>query len=287
MRFSNFIWKYILNTHRVLPALCALVFLTLVACAPGNGGNAGNAAPDNAPANGASQPDDKPQLPKEAAYPHQVNAELARVYLKYNIVDEALRLFDLAIAQQLKATGTEDADNWMGLGDALNLAKQGDKAKLAYERALAIIDQILKERGAQLKPQDANALITRAATLCQVLGRNDARVQYLSQLKADENNAAQQLELAKVLEQVGQADKAEVCFKRAIELSKGKPADTAIAEIEYASMLLRAKRLDDALAHAKLAHEIKDVPEATGKAARRLLFEIYEARGESDKFEIK
>ncbi len=287
MRFSNFIWKYILNTHRVLPALCALVFLTLAACAPGNGSNGGNSAPNNAPINGASQPDEKPQLPKEAAYPHQVNAELARVYLKYNIVDEALRLFDLAIAQQLKATGTEDADNWMGLGDALNLANQGDKAKLAYERALAIIDQILKERGAQLKPQDANALITRAATLCQVLGRNNARVQYLSQLKADENSAAQQLELGKVLEQVGQADKAEACFKRAIELSKGKPADVAIAEIEYASMLLRARRLDDALTHAKLAHEIKEVPEATGKAARRLLFEVYEARGESDKFEIK
>lgn len=279
---------YTLNKRSLTVRLALLLTATLAIASCGPGNTAANvASAGNAPAINAPADTPQPTPPKELAYPHQVNAELARVYLKYNIVDEALRLFDLAIAQQLKASGTEDADNWMGLGDALNLAKQGDKAKLAYERALSIIDKILSDRGNALSPQDHNSLITRAATLCHVMGRAEDRSKYLARLKADENNAAQQLELAKVLEQVGQAEKAETAFKRAIELSKGRPADTAIAELEYASMLLRAKRLDDALAHAKLAHEIKDVPEPTSKAARRLLFEIYEARGESDKIEIK
>ncbi|MCA8945130.1 MAG: hypothetical protein KDB29_02780, partial [Planctomycetes bacterium] len=87
--------------------------LTFAACGTGNTPAAengdGNEAPSNSEAGNETADANQPELPKEAAYPYQVNAEVARVYLKYNIIDEALRLFDLAIAQQYQQTGSEDA----------------------------------------------------------------------------------------------------------------------------------------------------------------------------------
>src|SRR5687767_10281472 len=97
-----------------------------VGCQPVAGGASGNSG--NAPSNSSDEKSNapaptgdasKPVEPKEAKYPHQVIAALARVYLQYGIIDEALRLYDLAIVQQLRQNNTEDAENWIGFADAL------------------------------------------------------------------------------------------------------------------------------------------------------------------------
>lgn len=267
-------------------ALLGVVVLSLTGCGSGNAGNSNgsvNAPANEAPSNEPAQPDTA-DVPKEAAYPHQVNAELARVYLKYNIIDEALRLFDLAITQQLKQTGSEDAENWSGLGDALVRAKRTEEAGRAYNRALQIYKQLLPQaKTTQLH----NYYIQKIAVLCQVLNLADERMTYLSQLKADENNASQQVELAGIFEQVGQMEKAEACYKRALTITAEDPQQLAIAQIAYAGMLLREKRLDDALDVSKKAYETKDLKTETKTAARRMLFNVYEARGEAEKMEFK
>ncbi len=246
-------------------------------------GPSSRAAPnqDNSDKEGTS---DSQVAPKEAAYPYQVNAELARVYLKYNIVDEALRLFDLAITQQLQQTGSENAENWTGLGDALVRAKRSDEAAKAYGRAAQIYRQLLPQ--AQ-NNQLHNFYLHKLAVLSQALGQNEDRLNYLAQLRADENSAAQQLELAGILEQVGQKEKAEECLKRALALTAEDAQAHATAQIAYAGMLSRSERLDEALEQAKAAHATEGLEAETRKAARRLLFEIYEARGEADKLEFK
>jgi tetratricopeptide (TPR) repeat protein len=259
----------------------------LVVSACGSGNSAGNASNEEVAGNTPSnEPADNSAVapPKEAAYPYQVNAELARVYLKYNIVDEALRLFDLAIAQQLKQTGSEDAENWSGLGDALARAKRLEEAALAYNRALQIYKQLLPQAKTN---QLNNFYIQKIAVLCQVLNLPDERKSYLAQLKADEKDAGQQIELAGIFEQLGQKEKAETCYKRAVELSKEDPQQLAVANIAYAGMLLRAERLDEALVSAKAAYETKDLKSETKTAARRMLFNVYEARGEAEKMEFK
>jgi tetratricopeptide (TPR) repeat protein len=233
---------------------------------------------------GKPEAEDPQAAPKEAAYPYQVNAELARVYLKYNIVDEALRLFDLAITQQLQQTGSEDAENWTGLGDALVRAKRTDEAAKAYGRAAQIYRQLLPQaKNNQLH----NFYLHKLAVLSQALGQNEERLNYLAQLRADENSAAQQLELAGILEQVGQKGKAEECLKRALALTADDAQAHATAQIAYAGMLSRTDRLDEALEQAKAAHATEGLDAETSKSARRLLFEIYEARGEADKLEFK
>lgn len=262
--------------------------LTFTACGTGNTPAAengdGNEAPSNSEAGNETADANQPELPKEAAYPYQVNAEVARVYLKYNIIDEALRLFDLAIAQQYQQTGSEDAENWAGLGDALVKAKREEEAAKAYTRSLEIYKQLLPKADTN---QRHNFYIQKITVLCKVLGLEKERTSYVSQLKADKDNPDQQIELGGVLEQVGQKEMAEECFKRALELTKDDPQALAVAKIAYAGMLFRAERLDEALANAKAAYETENVTDETTKAARRLLFSIYEARGEADKMEFK
>ena len=90
-----------------------------------------------------------------------------------------------------------------------------------------------------------------------------------------------------IFEQVGQKEKAETAYKRALEITKEDPQQLAIAQIAYAGMLLREKRLDDALDVAKKAYETKDLKTETKTAARRMLFNVYEARGEAEKMEFK
>ncbi len=262
---------------------CAFVaLLALVSCTQGD---SDPALPANAADNSAQAPAvPAPVTPAAPEYPFQVNAELARVYLKYNIIDEALRLFDLAITQQLKQTGTEDAENWVGLGDALVKAKQPDKGKLAYERALAIYRELLKKQNTD---QVHNYYIQRLATLCQALGRESERTTHLAQLRVNENDADQMLALAKVLEQVGQKQQAEARYLRAIELSTSDNEKLANALVSFASMLLKQARLDDALTHAKRAHELKDLTPLTRRLVRRVLYDVYEARDESDKMKFE
>lgn len=275
--------------------VCALLLLIVGMLLSGCGPESAVASPtpaDSAAINAGStqgKPEaevqgDSQAAPKEAAYPYQVNAELARVYLKYNIVDEALRLFDLAITQQLQQTGSEDAENWTGLGDALVRAKRTDEAAKAYGRAAQIYRQLLPQaKNNQLH----NFYLHKLAVLSQALGQNEERLNYLAQLRADENSAAQQLELAGILEQVGQKEKAEECLKRALALTVDDAQAHATAQIAYAGILSRCDRLDEALAQAKAALATEGLDAETRKAARRLLFEIYEARGEADKLEFK
>ncbi|MEZ5991314.1 MAG: hypothetical protein R3E76_03070 [Planctomycetota bacterium] len=271
--------------------LCMVVIMSgfaLAACGTGNTPAAENATGNEAPSNvengNDSAGEKQPELPKEAAYPYQVNAEVARVYLKYNIIDEALRLFDLAIAQQYQQTGSEDAENWAGLGDALIKANRKEEGARAYSRSLEIYKQLLPKADTN---QRHNFYIQKITVLCQVLGLEKERTSYVAQLKADKDNPDQQIELGGVLEQVGQKEMAEECFKRALELTKDDPQALAVAKIAYAGMLFRAERLDEALENAKAAYDTENVTDETTKAARRLLFSIYEARGEADKMEFK
>lgn len=280
---------------RCVQLFAVIAFVALIsACGP-----AGNSPANNMPANDAgasnapsNQPADntKPPEPKEAKYPHQVNAALAKVYLQYGIIDEALRLYDLAIVQQLRQTNTEDAENWIGLADALVKANEKQKAEQAYKRALAIYEKLLQEKmvaGQVSDPKLANFYISRIAVLYQVLGDNASRMKYLGMLVADEKNASEQLELAKIHAGLKNNEKAEAAFKKALDLTKDNAKDNATIKVEYARALRDFKREDEALAQIKDLVNNKDIGDEARKAARRLMFEIYEARGELEKIDFK
>ncbi len=268
--------------------------VALTACGP-----AGNSPANNAPANGAdasntpsNEPADnsKPAPPKEAKYPHQVIAALAKVYLQYGIIDEALRLYDLAIVQQLRQTNTEDAENWIGLADALVKANEKQKAEQAYKRALAIYEKLLQEKmvtGQATDAKLANFYISRIAVLYQVLGDNASRLKYLGMLVADEKSASEQLELAKIHAGLKNTEKAEAAFKKALDLTKDNLKDNATIKVEYARALRDFKREDEALAQVKDLVNNKEISDDARKGARRLMFEIYEARGELEKIDFK
>lgn len=279
------------NSSGAFAAMCCfLIFaaLTLVACQPAENTSANtsptNAAPDNQPEDTETPGEDVPAPPKEAQYPHQVNAELAKVYLKYNITDEAIRLFDLAIQQQLKQTNSEDAENWIGLGDALKNAGRSKEATLSYKRALQILEQVLSNAETN---QQHNHVIGRIAAVCAVLGMNEKRLECLTKLKADDDVPAQQLELAQIFHQIGNVEKAEKHFKRALELTTDEPAQESQVKVAYANMLFALERYDDALPMAKASAESEQASDETRKLARRLVFEIYEATGETDKLDFK
>jgi tetratricopeptide (TPR) repeat protein len=266
--------------------------LVIFGCGPVGGNGAVNDAntPSNAAQGAAANGAATPELPKEAKYPHQVNAALAKVYLQYGIIDEALRLYDLAIVQQLRATNTEDAENWIGLADALVKANQKPKAEAAYRRALAIYEKLLQEKmvgGAATDTKLANFYISRIAVLHQVLGDNASRMKYLGMLVADEKNAAEQLELARVHAGLKNYEKSEAAFKKALDLTRENAKDNATIRVEYARVLRDAKREDDALAQIQDLVNNKEISDEARKGARRLMFEIYEARGELDKIAFK
>ncbi len=275
-------------------SLLLVTVLSLCGCqppAPSAGGNTSNSPANEASAANTPAPETgKSVEPKEAKYPHQVIAALAKVYLQYGIIDEALRLYDLAIVQQLKQTNTEDAENWIGLADALVKAKETQKASQAYKRALAIYEKLLQEKmtgGKATETKLVNFYISRIAVLYQVLGDEPNRMKYLGMLIADEKNAAEQLELAKIHAGLKNMEKAEAAFKKALELTKENLKENAIVKVEYARALHDAKRDDDALAQVKDLVNNKDLAEETRKAARRLMYDIYEARGELDKIDFK
>lgn len=288
-------FERVAGSFRVLcMSAAAVCLLVLFGCQPAVGNtptNGSNVPANDAPAGNTPAPDGgKPAEPKEAKYPHQVIAALAKVYLQYGIIDEALRLYDLAIVQQLRQTNTEDAENWIGLADALVKAKEAQKASQAYKRALAIYEKLLQEKMTGGKATDTklvNFYISRIAVLYQVLGDEPNRMKYLGMLIADEKNAAEQLELAKVHAGLKNMEKAEAAFKKALELTKDNLKENAIVKVEYARALHDAKRDDDALAQVKDLVNNKDLAEETRKAARRLMYDIYEARGELDKIDFK
>jgi tetratricopeptide (TPR) repeat protein len=284
VRSSRFIWLFGILVFTVFSTACQPVANSEV----GNNSN----SPSNSLNDKANTPSEngKPAEPKEAKYPHQVIAALAKVYLQYGIIDEALRLYDLAIVQQLRQTNTEDAENWIGLADALVKANEKAKAEQAYKRALAIYEKLLQEKmvgGTASDPKLANFYISRIAVLYQVLGDNANRLKYLGMLIADEKSAPEQLELAKIHASLKNWDKAEAAFKKALDLTKDNVKDNATIKVAYASALHDAKRDDDALAQIKDLVNNKDITEEAKKAARRLMYEIYEGRGELDKISFK
>lgn len=282
------------GTHVRFSAIghCVLLLVAVAAlsgCSPSTGNNVpdANLPAKDAPAKDTAAKDaikPAPELPKEAKYPYQLTAALAKVHLQYNNIDEALRLYELAINVQAKQTGTQDAESWTGLGDAL--AKSGRKAEAAksYQQALAIYEQLFRQN---IKPELHNFYVDRIVIHYRVLGNEAEAQKWMAQLKADENNADQQVALARVLEAQGNFDKAEAGYKRAVELTKSDPKAQAVVKIAYSGMLQNAKRSDEALKMAREVVGLKDLPEETRKAAKTLLFKIYEARGELDKLEFK
>ena len=165
-------------------------------------------------------------------------------------------------------------------------ANERAKAEQAYKRALAIYEKLLQEKMVGGKAADAklvNFYISRIAVLYQVLGDNANRLKYLGMLIADENSASEQMELAKIHAGLKNIEKAEAAFKKALDLTKDDLKNNATVKVEYARALRDAKRDDEALSMINN----KEISEETRKAARRLMFEIYEARGELDKIDFK
>lgn len=288
-------WFSVVRSSRFIVLAATFSFTIFsTACQPVANSESGNSAntPSNTPEDKGGKPGEtgKPAEPKEAKYPHQVIAALAKVYLQYGINDEALRLYDLAIVQQIRQTNTEDAENWIGLADALVKANEKGKAAGAYKHALEIYEKLLQEKmvgGTASDPKLANFYISRIAVLYQVLGDNTSRLKYLGMLIADEKSAAEQLELAKIHASLKNWEKAEAAFKKALDLTKDNVKDNATIKVAYASALHDAKRDDDALAQIKDLVNNKDITEEAKKAARRLMYEIYEGRGELDKISFK
>lgn len=276
-----------------LLVLMALVSLAGIGCQPS--GNEGNSSELPAESNGAEDGDTEEaengeaEKLREAAYPYQLLKELAQVYLKHNVVDEALRMYQLAIDVQLQQTNTEDAENWIGFGDALAKAGRQEEAARSYQRALSVYEGLYKERGPDLleDPILHNQYVGRISQLYGVLGNQEKRREWLAKLRADENNWQQQVELAGINEQLERFERAEECYKRALELTEEGSANRAVAQIRYAAMLNGRERGEEA---ATLAHDVNRNEAASDdvrRAARRLLFEIYDARGELDKLDFK
>ncbi|MBE7493068.1 MAG: tetratricopeptide repeat protein [Planctomycetes bacterium] len=212
-----------------------------------------------------------------------MHADLARVYLNYNVLDQALKHFELAINTQLRQTGTEDAELWAGFADALQKAGRKDEAVKAYQRALEIYEKLY---AANDQPDRHNYYVQRVAALHAVLGNQAESARWQGMLRADENSASQQLALAMILEGRQKFEEAEARYRRALALTDKDPIAAAEVKLAFAAMLRKIKREAEVEA---LAREViaAGTPAEGVKQARRLLFDIYEARGELDKLEFK
>ncbi len=80
--------------------------LVISGCRPGetnvaNEGPATNEACTDEVECGEAENGEESRTPTpEESYPYQLNADLARVFLRYGLTDKAIRHFDLAITQQ-------------------------------------------------------------------------------------------------------------------------------------------------------------------------------------------
>jgi tetratricopeptide (TPR) repeat protein len=281
----------------LMAVMCALAML---ACAPQSPEN--NTLSEEAtdtPQAANEEKEDAPERPREAAYPHQVLKELAQVYLKYGILDEAIRHYRLAAQVQFERTGQQDAEIYAGLGDAfLLLIQHGDPthreeyrqhAAAAFRDAVTILEQVYKERGPELieEPIQHNQLVARISRIYALLGEDDKRREWLARLRADENNWQQQTELALIHEQLERYERAEERFKRALELTVDDAASRAQVEVRYAALLNKLERGDEAIALARAVIANEEADDEARRLARRLLFDIYDARGELDKLDFK
>lgn len=270
-----------------LNLLCSILAgFVLWGCSPRND--------NSAPANGANLPgnqvaDAPPIVPqpapsREDQYPYQLLKDLAIVHLKYNNIEEALRLFDLAITRQRQQTNTDDAESWAGLGDALVKAGRKEEAARAYQISLQVYEQVLK---ANQKPELHNVLVQRILVLHQLLGNEKEFRLWSAELRADENSWAQQVELAAIHEKQKNFDRAEPLYKRALELTAKDPANLAEVELRYGIMLQLAARDKEAEERARAVIKSAEAKDEAKRQARRLLFEIYDKRGELDKLDLK
>jgi Flp pilus assembly protein TadD len=241
----------------------------------------GNAPPQSN--NVASEPPAATPSP-ESGYPYQILKELAQVHLKYNSINEALRLYELAIDRQMQQTNTQDAESWSGFAEALAKAGRPEEAATAYRRAATIYEQLLSS-GAN--PELHNFYVGRIAALYKVLGSEAEYRKWLKELKADPDDWKQQVELAAIHEQHEDYERAEAGYKRAHQLTADAPSEKAEVEVRYAGMLQKAGRSDDAEASARAVIANEAASSENKRAAKRLLFEIYDKRGELDKLEFK
>jgi len=269
---------------------CAVLILTVAGMAfSGCGPDGENSAPVNnanvasdLPANGApaaAQPSSK-----EDKYPYQILKDLAQVHLKYNSIEESLRLYELAIRNQTQQTGSVDADSLTGYGDALAKGGLKEKAAEAYTQALRIYEDHMRKG---VKPELHNFVVERIAILYRVLGNEKEYTRWLGELRAGENIWQQQLELAAIHEQLQNFERAEPCYKRALELTAKEPASQAEVELRYAVMLAKANREKESEEKARAVIKAEAAKDEHKRQARRLLFEIYDKRGELDKLDFK
>jgi tetratricopeptide (TPR) repeat protein len=239
--------------------------------------------------NGDENGENTPQVAHpEAAYPYQLQADLARVYLRHNAIDQAIRLFELAIVTQAEQTGTRDAEVVIGLAEALVKAGRNQEAINAYNEALRIYTALFEQnvqRGGD--NQLHNHYVGRVAALYGILGDRQQQATWLARLRADDNIPEQQLELGQHHERLENWADAEAAYGRARELWEENAEKRAVAEVALARLLYRTERGDQAIEMARGVLDTEGINAETRRAAMRLLFDIYEARDELDKLEFR
>lgn len=261
--------------------------VVLAGCSPraDNSAPSGNAATGNQAANGA--PDvakPQPAPSKEDQYPYPLLKDLAQVHLKYGSIEEALRLYERAINVQLQQTNTHDAESWAGFGDALVKAGRKEEGAKAYQISLQIYEQLVKDNK---QPERHNFLVDRIVVLHRLLGNEKEYKFWLGELRANENSWQEQVGLGAIHEEQKNFERAEPCYKRALELTAKEPANLAEVELRYGVMLQKAGRDKEAEERARVVIKSAGAKDEIKRQARRLLFEIYDKRGELDKLDLK
>jgi tetratricopeptide (TPR) repeat protein len=297
-------WGLHLKGNRMTQMHClsifaiALLVCMLIGCEPSA---PAPVAPDNGTTeNGNSDEDDISADQPTAQYPHEVYKDLAQVYLRYRILDEAIRNYELAAKVQYERTGEQDAEIHVGLGEAYAiLIQQGapenreqyrSQAAESFRNALTIYTELHDEQGpeyiAEGKNVEYNQLVARIARIHGLLGEDDKRREWLARLRADENNWQQQVELAQIHEQLERHERAEERYKRALTLTEEDAPNRAEVQVRYAAFLNKVERQDEAITIARAVVNNEEATSEAKRLARRLLFDIYDARGELDKLDF-
>jgi tetratricopeptide (TPR) repeat protein len=260
------------------------------------------ATTDTGPAPETEVPAENDETEEPAAkYPHEVYKDLAQVYLRYRILDEAVRNYRLAAQVQYESTGEQDAEIHVGLGEAYALLiQQGapenretyrQQAADSFRNALRIYTEVHTEKGpdmlAEQQQIEYNQLVARIARIHGLLGEDEKRREWLARLRADDDNWVQQVELAQVHEQLERFERAEERYRRALTLTEEDTEKHAEVQVRLAGMLKRMERQDEAITIAREVIANESATDEAKRLARRLLFEIYDARGELDKLDFR
>lgn len=267
-------------------AIALLAGWILTACGGGMANTPANSPSNQAAADNSAPAGNAPAVvpSKEDGYPYQMLKELAIVHLKFNSIEEALRLFDMAITRQLQQTNTHDAESWTGFGDALIKAGRKEEGARAYQLAIEIYKQAIKE-GKQ--PENHNVLVNRVMAIYAAVGNEKEYKFWVNELRAADDNWRQQAELGSIHEQQKNFERAEACYKRAMELTAKDAAPHATVSLAYGVMLVKTDRSKEAEDLARAVVKSEGADDEQKRQARRLLFEIYDKRGELDKLDLK